>query len=698
MKNFLFFSILLPPFSILTAQTFSGSTGIVHDVQTNTFSAIVSGLSPANIDTNTFGLESVRINLTHTWDSDLDIRIIAPDGTQGMLSSGNGGSGDDYTNTVFTDTASTNIGNGNSPFTGYFKPQGQMGLVNNNQNGNGTWILQVTDMAAQDSGMVLSWSITFGNNPATYFSLSSSNLPIVIINTLNSQSIPDSPKIQADMGIIYNGFGVRNYMTDPWNNYNGRIGIELRGSSSQMFPKKSYGLELWDTMNWPHNAPLINMPSENDWALIANYSDKSLMNNKLSYDLSREMGWWAPRAENVEVVLNGEYQGVYLLVEKIKRDSNRVNIAPMTITNTSGDALTGGYIIKIDKGTGTGGGGWTSPFAPASATSGQTIFFQYDTPSDVTINIPQQAYIQAYVDSFETALAGPNFANPNTGYAKYIDVNSFIDYFFVNEMSHNVDGYRLSTYLFKDRYSRGGKLVMGPVWDYDISWGNANYCNGNNTAGWAYQFGNYCSGDYWQIPFWWDRLMQDPAFRDKVRCRWEELSQTILSPTYLHNYCDSMALYLNESEQRNFFVWPTLGTYVWPNPSPIPTTYQGEVDELKNFITGRYTWLDANMPGTLNGCNVAGVNENSSGNSDAAFPNPFTGTVNLSIYLRDPAPVHMELYNSLGQLVQPEVVLQHNGGTQTLVFKTEEDLPAGMYLLRIRTGNLVWTQELSKAE
>ncbi len=681
----------------LFSQTYTGGSGPINDLATNDFPLMVSGLVPSTIDTLNFGLETVCINLTHTYDADLEIRIVAPDGTSALLSGNNGGGGQDYLNTCFNAGASAPITQGNPPYTGTFIPQGQMGFVNNNQNGNGTWILRVIDNYGADSGNMIDWSITFGTSPATYFSFTGTNLPLVVINT-NNQSIPDEPKLMCDMGIIYNGVGNRNYLTDPWNNYSGKIGIETRGSSSQGFPKKSYGFELWDVNGNAIDSSLLGMPKESDWCLIANYTDKSLLNNSLSYYLSREMGWYAPRWQCVEVVINGEYMGVYLLCEKIKRDNDRVDIAKLQPTDIAGDDVTGGYIIKVDKTTASSGAGWTSNYAPAVSTNGQTIYFQYDYPSDVDIVPQQQTYIQLYIDSFETALAGPNFADTAIGYAHYIDVNSFIDYFLVDEISKNVDGYRISSYLYKDKRSNGGKLIMGPSWDFDIAWGNADYCDGNVTSGWAYEFGNVCPGDGWQIPFWWERMMQDPAFQDKVKCRWEELSQTILSKPFLLDYCDSMAVLLNEGAARNFTVWPILGSYVWPNPGPIPTSYQGEINELKTWINLRWNWLDANMPGTLQNCNISGVpNENVANHFAPAYPNPFNNEINLNIYLPDAQDVRIEMINALGQTVQLQMV-QHSGGNQTLQFMANESLPKGIYLLRITAGNKVWTEQLSKAE
>jgi subtilisin-like proprotein convertase family protein len=698
MKRNLLLSLAIGCSAALSAQTFTATpNSVIQDYATTEYNIAVSGLSPSNIDTLNFGLETVCVNLTHSWDADLNIYIVAPDGTTGMLSLGNGGSGDNYTNTCFNLNAATPIVQGTAPFTGTFRPQGQMGRVNNGQNGNGTWKLRLVDTYPADNGTLISFSITFGNNPATYIPFVSSNLPIVVINT-GTNAIQDDPKVMADMGIIYNGVAVRNYMTDPFNDYNGKIGIEYRGSSSQGMPKKSYGFETWDVNGNSIDSSLLGMPKESDWILSASYSDKSLMNNYMTYDLARMMGWYAPRCQYVELVINGEYQGVYVLMEKIKRDNDRVDIAKMLPTDIAGDDVTGGYIIKIDKTTGNGGNGWQSSFAPDTAVSGQTIFFQYEYPKDDEIVPQQETYIQNWVDSFETALAGPNFTDTAVGYPHYIDVNSFVDYFLLNELSRNVDGYRLSTYLYKQKDSDGGKLVIGPCWDYDIAWGNANYCLGDDPTGWAINFAQPCSGDYWQIPFWWDRLLQDTAFQNKLKCRWEELKMTALSISYLHNYCDSLQTYLTEGAGRNFITWPILGTYVWPNPGPIPTTYAGEVQELKTWISLRWGWMNQNMPGTLNGCNLTSTGEQAQPQLSAgAYPNPFTSEINFSVYLAKPEDIVVTVVNSLGQEVMVPVVVNGNAGTNQVNVQMPDGLPAGVYMMRVQCGEKMWTQSLIKS-
>ena len=195
-------------------------------------------------------------------------------------------------------------------------------------------------------------------HPVTF---SSSNLPIVVINTMG-QTIIDSPKrLQPYMGIINNPAGQRNTVTEPYNDFHNKIGIELRGSSSQSFPQKQYSIESRDVNDVQHDTTVLGMPTEHDWILYAPYDDKTCMRNVLSYYVANRTGHYASRTHYCEVMLNGEYQGIYVMMEKIKRDANRVNIKKMDSTDVSGDKLTGGYIFKIDKTTGSGGSaGWTS--------------------------------------------------------------------------------------------------------------------------------------------------------------------------------------------------------------------------------------------------------------------------------------------------------------------------------------------------
>ena len=675
----------------LNAQTYTGTGGAIPDDGTSHVDFIinVSGLSPSTIDTN-FGLKQVCLNITHTYNSDIEIRLIAPDGTNVALSLNNGGDSDNYSNTCFDQQVPTSILSGWGPFIGTYRPQGNLGNVNNGQNGNGNWILRIFDNYPTDAGALSGWALDFGTNAAGPSALfTSSNLPIVVINT-SGQTILDDPKITVDMGILYNGVGIRNYMTDAYQ-YTGKIGIEIRGSSSSSFPKKTFGFETRDVLGNNLDTPLINLPKEHDWILSASYTDKSLMNNMLAYKLSRDFGYYAPRTEYVELIIDGVYQGVYILMEKIKRDKNRVDIAKLTTTDTSDVELTGGYIFKIDKFTGSGGAGWTSPYAPAVSGSGQTIYYQYEYPDPLVIMPQQKTYIQNFVDSFETALATLPLTDMVNGWRAYADEWSFIHYFILNEISKNVDGYRLSTYLYKTKSTAYDNIVIGPPWDYDLGFKNANYCSGSNSAGWAYQFGDVCGGDYFQVPFWWDQFMLDNSFKNNLKCKYTELRATVLDTANLFDFIDSTSNYLNEGQTRNFETWPILGSYIWPNPTPLPVTYQGEIDELKQWFIDRFAWLDANMPGTCTNLNVAGIEPLTK--ELTVFPNPTNGIFNFSFVNDKDENAHWIIINNLGEVVLSQKIKIAPGKN---TFTINEPLASGSYCFVLRTESGSWNKTLIK--
>lgn len=413
-------------------------------------------------------------------------------------------------------------------------------------------------------------------------------LPIMSINTLG-QTIVDDPRIICDMQLIWNGPGAMNCIYDPANNYNGKISIEFRGSSSQGFPKKPYGFStLLSSGTADSNVSLLGMPEENDWVLLNPYTDKTFMRDVMIHDLGRAMGWYTSRASFLELIINGQYQGVYVLLEKIKRDDERVDIAKLTNTMNSGDALTGGYIFKIDKITGNSGGGW-------STTQGVSI--QNHDPEWNEVTPQQNSYLQNYINNFESVLWGANATNPNTGYRKLANVYSFADFFILNEVSNNIDGYRLSTYIHKDRDSRCGRFTMGPFWDFNLSFGNADYCNGYPTNGWQMYQG---CGD--GSSKWINRMLQDQWFKNLLRCRYDELRASILSTTALHARVDTYANYVRQAAARDSAKWQTIGNYIWPN-GWVANSWQGEIDSMKLWITNRMNWIDANIYPTLQPCN-----------------------------------------------------------------------------------------------
>lgn len=522
-------------------------------------------------------------------------------------------------------------------------------------NGTNVLAIQVHNQSAGSSDLSSLFYLSLGINDASTdysptptwfvppFEFTDSNLPIMVINTLG-QTIVDDPRIVVDMGLIYNGVGIRNYLTDPYNNYNGKINIEIRGSSSAGFPKKAYSFETQDSLNNAINVSLLGLPSENDWVLYAPYSEKTMLNNYITYRTGMEMGHYASRCKFIEVVLNGEYQGVYILMEKIKIDNNRVDIANLNPADTTGDELTGGYILKVDKFTG-GADYWTSPYAPYTGAT-QQVYFIYHDPDYVDLMPQQRTYIQNFMSDFENNLAGASYDDPLTGYVNYIDVNSFIDYMIVNEFTRNVDGYRLSTFFHKDKDSKGGKINMGPLWDFNLGLGNADYCDGGLTTGWAYMFRTVCGGDWYQIPFWWERLMSDVNYQNKLKCRYDYWRTTVLDTAYLFGYIDSTVAVLDESQTRNFTKWPILGTYVWPN-NYIGATYEDEVNYLKYWIGARLNWLDDNIPGT---CITTEVPEIKPLEEMSIFPNPASDHFMIR-YAGSEHPAQLKLFDATGKLV-----------------------------------------------
>lgn len=516
----------------------------------------------------------------------------------------------------------------------------------------------------------------------------SSNLPIVVIDT-HGREIVDEPKIMADMGIIDNGPGVRNNLSDPFNHYNGKIGIEIRGSSSQMFPKKQYGFETWDALGNDVDVALMGMPAESDWVLSASYSDKTLMRNMLAYHLANQLGRYASRTRFCEVVLNGDYRGLYIFMEKIKRDKSRVNISKLEPADASGDALTGGYLIKIDKWEGSDTQGWYSSFLPYPG-SPHRIYYQYDYPDQDDIVPAQKTYIQNFVYRFESLMAGPDFAHPQNGYAKFLDPAAAVDYFLVNEVSRNVDGYRLSAFMHKDRDSKHGRLTMGPAWDYDLAFGNADYYNGAKIYGWQVDF--RVESDGFQIPFWWPRLLQDSTFTRLLASRWQNLRKTVFDVQRIHAFIDSTAQLLEESQKRNFERWPILGVYVWPN-AYIGQNYREEVEYLKQWVNLRILWMDANLPGQAVAVKEPPASAPQNFTLAQNYPNPFNPATTISFQLPVRSRVALTIFAADGREVAELWEGEMPAGAHALRWHAT-GLASGVYFCRLQAGAHVAVRKL----
>jgi len=516
--------------------------------------------------------------------------------------------------------------------------------------------------------------------------LDSSNLPIIMIDT-HGQPIPDGTKITARMKIINYEPLRRNRVTDSANVYDGYVGIDIRGSYSATLPQKPYGFETRDSAGNNNNVPLLNMPAEND---------KVFMRNTLAFDLFTKMGHYQPHTQLCELDSNGVYEGIYVLTEKIKRDKNRVDIAKLTATDTSGDNLTGGYIIKIDNSDGTGTDGWNSPDQAIDRPGGYPYYiYVYPKPEDIVSQ--QKKYIQGFIKKLDSVLITSKFSDPVNGYRRYLDVPSFIDYFIVGEVSRNVDTYKKSAFFYKDKDSNDGRLHDGPVWDFDWAWKNIGECEVNATdgSGWTFLISSVCKS-YPVPPDWMVKLLQDTSFTNQLHTRYSFLRKNILSETAINHYIDSIHTLVNEAQVRHYQRWPILGIDVGtPEVDPQPTTFDGEITKFKNWISTRLTWLDANMPGKAS--QGTGVQDRVETPNffvlSQNYPNPFNPTTVINYQVPVAGHVSVKVYDLLGREVMTLVNERKSAGSYQVLFDAHL-LPSGVYFYSLESGSFKETKKM----
>ena len=528
----------------------------------------------------------------------------------------------------------------------------------------------------------------------------SSNLPIIKIDT-HGQRIPyDNPRISADMQIIYNGAGEINRVTDPPNEYDGNIDIEIRGHSSAGWAKKQYAIETQKDDGSNRNVNLFGFGGENDWVLNGPYIDKSFLRNVLAYKFSRELGQYASRTRYCELILNGTYQGLYIFMEKIKRDDDRIDIAELDSSDTHGSDVTGGYILKIDKIDWEQDDGWSSQYLPLSGSSKKVFYIFHDPKHDELVK-EQKNYIHAFMDEFEQLMKSNSYADSISGYTNLIDVKSFIDYLLVNEISKNVDGYRLSTYMYKRKDTNGGKLYMGPVWDFNLAFGLADYYDAHDTDGWMVEelsVGQGIRRDNWQTPFWWMKLVQDPRFCNQLEKRWVTLRQNVFDIDRIHAYIEEVADTLEQAKERNFELWTgpgekkAPGDGFWPVPDVFYTfeTYQDEIDFLKDWIKKRIIWMDNNMASLSDTEQQLSLPNNFE--LYANYPNPFNTSTTIRYTIPYAGHLKVTIYDGRGRrvktLVDDFVVpadyrIQWHGRNEAQL-----DVASGVYMVRVKYDNL----------
>lgn len=414
--------------------------------------------------------------------------------------------------------------------------------------------------------------------------LTESHLPIIIIQT-NGQTISSEP-VQAQFEVVDNPGGQVNRPNDS-PAYEGLISIRYRGHYSSILPQKPYAIETLNITGLDTSVALLGMPAEEDWVLLANWNDKSLIRNSMMFDLARAAGQWAPHTRHVEVLLNGHYEGVYVFCEKIKRDNDRVAVKKLDPNDNELPKLSGGYIFKRDY-------AWdfiTYNWFPANCPD-RRLNFEIVYPDIDDISPRQLQYIADYMDQTEKALFSSYFTDPETGYRHFLDVESWVDYFLLGELSGNVDAYKKSMFFHKDR---GGLLKLGPIWDFDWALKFLVENSFPNGAGWLYKV-DPCSQDLLYVPYF-QRLLQDTFFQNRVCNRWQSLRSHLLDTDRLLQYIDSAALVLDVPKNRHFQRWQCLGYDSGaPELPPYPGTYAGEIDKLKLFLLQRLNWMDAQLP------------------------------------------------------------------------------------------------------
>ena len=395
------------------------------------------------------------------------------------------------------------------------------------------------------------------------------NLPTVVINTKGAQEITSKEEELSSVVYIVSEEGKKLLATE-------KTGVRGRGNASWNFPKKPYRLKFDEKQQ------LLDAPAKaKKWTLINNYGDKTLMRNILAFELSRRFGLaYTPYCHPVDVVLNGEYRGCYQLCDQIEVNKNRVNITEMEPEDVALPELSGGYLIEVDAYASTEASHFYS-------TLGTPVTIK--SPDDEDIVNAQTRYITDYFNRMENAVFASNFADPETGYRRYLDLDSFLKHFMVGEMSGNTDTY-WSVYMTKDRES--DKFFTGPVWDFDIAFDNdqRTYPIATHTD---YIFASKGSVASEAMRRMVNRIVkEDEGARQRLLELWSEARNTKgIDETSLLEYVDKTVELLNESQKLNFLRWNILSERVHENPQA-SGSYEGEVAIVKNFIRKRLPQMD----------------------------------------------------------------------------------------------------------
>lgn len=441
--------------------------------------------------------------------------------------------------------------------------------------------------------------------------LSETNLPIVFID-VDGKMILREERITAKIKIIDNGTGKTNYADlathpDQKVDYEGYISLKYRGNSSfNSSDKKPYGFKTiakpLEEGGKKVKVSLLGLGKDNDWVLLAPFADKSMIRDVLTFELGRPYLDWVPSSRHVEVVVDGKYYGIYILTERPGKGKNRLNLHD---PGEDGGDLTGDWRVEIDRDDEDHY--YRSKYHPygryGMVDNTKYITYQYDDPEyEDFADLPAgtEKAIQKSIDDMEDCFAGDNYKNPVNGYRKYIDVTSFIDYMLSTEFTFNVDGYRLSSHMYKYSETRAKNEGLNSrwkctLWDFNIALGNADYYKGSRTDLWQYDM-NSRETDNQLVPFWWKRLIDDPAYQTDLKARWAEYREGQYADHRIDAKIDSLATLLTSggAMERNEAAWGMFGRYVWPN-AYVGYSFNDEISYLKRWIKNRLTFMDKKL-------------------------------------------------------------------------------------------------------
>lgn len=416
----------------------------------------------------------------------------------------------------------------------------------------------------------------------------SSDVPLVVIHNFGGGSVPSGVQQPAHIAVFDTATG-RSALTNP-PQLSTRAGINIRGSSTMYQAKKNFRLEFWDEYNNDHSQPLLGLPDDSDWILYAcDNFEPVLIHNPFAHELSRQIGRYSSRYRFVEVYVNttggsikqANYNGVYVLLEKIKIGKHRVDIDKLEPEHTRLPQVTGGYLLSIDR---------PAPGEGQIYTAGVGV--NCLNPKWDELRQPQRApqyqYLNNYFSTLTSVLNGASFADPVQGYAQYVDVPRAIDHHILNVLTFNVDALRLSGFFYKPRE---GKLSFGPLWDFDRALGSTDGRDANPRI-WRSASPDYGTDMFNSAPIfanpWYGRMFRDIDFWQKWIDRWQELRRAQFALTNLQALVDTLAGQVREAEKREIVRWPGFTT-------PRRGSYQAEVDALKVWLSNRVDFIDTNF-------------------------------------------------------------------------------------------------------